>query len=323
MTMSTGYLRNASGPAQHVLGSVGAVVLTYNSADDLPACLDGLFMQRGVDARVIVVDNASSQQSLETMEEDFRTRAPEGIIVDANKCTLEVLKTSRAFFLRNCENAGYSAGNNIGARLAVAAGCQAVLLVNPDVRITDPDYLAKLWAEMNARPECLVASSRLVNLEGYDEHPLRETQFWEELFWVRQFGPHFFRPAPYVQPPRGTEPVDAHKIHGSCQLIRASFLEETGYLDENVFLYCEEPIMAARVRAAGGRMLVFPKLKAIHAHISSTKGNASRRMLQFIKSRLYYIDTYTDYGSGKRAALHVSYRLLSFMHRIKALFGPA
>ena len=36
---------------------VGAVVLTYNSADDLPDCLAGLRAQRGVDLQVIVVDN--------------------------------------------------------------------------------------------------------------------------------------------------------------------------------------------------------------------------------------------------------------------------
>lgn len=301
---------------------ISAVVLTYNSQADLPACLDGLLAQRGVDIRFVVVDNASEPCNRAAMEAVFLDRRPEGLIVDAAEATPALLDQTDAIFVRNEHNGGYSAGNNIGARLAVGGGSKAVLIVNPDVRIADPDYIATLWAEMEARPDCLVAASKLVNLAGRDEHPLRQTRFWEELLWFRQFGPRAFQPAPHVQPPSGTDPVEAEKVHGSCQLIRGSFLEDTGYLDENVFLYCEEPILAAQVQAAGGRMLVFPKLEALHAHVASAKGNASRRMLQFIKSRLYYFDTYTDYGQAKRTALHVSYRLLALVHRIKARFGP-
>lgn len=302
---------------------LGAVVLTYNSTADLPACLDGLAAQRGVAARIIVVDNASAPNARTTLEAQFRERFPQGHIVSSAEATPALLDEAGALFVRHPHNDGYSAGNNIGARVAVGAGCEAVLIVNPDVRISDPTYLASLWEKMRAIPDCLVAASRLLNLEGRDEHPVRHTQFWEELLWVRQFGPRRFRPAPHVRPPRGPGPVEAEKVHGSCLLIRSSFLEATDYLDETVFLYCEEPILAARVRAAGGRLLVFPELEALHAHVASTKGNASRRMLLFIKSRLYYFDTYTDYGPVKRTALHASYRLLALIHRLKAWFGPA
>lgn len=304
------------------IDKIAAVVLTYNSATELPECLNGLAAQQDIDTRIVVVDNASRPENRSMMEESFQHHFPDGRLVDSKDATPELLNESRALFLRHPQNDGYSAGNNIGARLAVEAGCAAVLIANPDVRISNPDYLAKLWAEMKTRPDCLVAASKLVNLAGRDEHPLRETGFWEELLWIRQFGPRAFRSAPHVQPPNGTDPVEAEKVHGSCQLIRGSFLEDTGYLDENVFLYCEEPILAAQVRAAGGRMLVFPKLEALHAHVASAKGNASRRMLQFIKSRLYYFDTHTDYGRAKRTALHVSYRLLALVYRIKARFGP-
>jgi GT2 family glycosyltransferase len=101
-------------------------------------------------------------------------------------------------------------------------------------------------------------------------------------------------------------------------MIRASFLDATKFLDERVFLYSEEPILAARVRSAGGQMMVFPKLEAVHAHVASAKGDPSQRMLQFIDSRRYYIDTYTNYGPLRKAALHASYGVLSLLHRLKA-----
>ena len=302
---------------------IGAVVLTYNSVDDLPECLEGLLAQAGVDLRLIVVDNASAPEARSRMETIFQERAPGGVIVDAPDATAETLSRTRKLFVRNDRNAGYSAGNNIGARLAVAAGCEAVLIVNPDVRIADPDYLARLSAGMFTHGDCMVAASRIVGLSGLDEHPFREPTFWEELLWIRQYGPRWVRPRPWVLPPVGPAPIVAEKVHGCCLLISADFLESSGYLDEAVFLYCEEPILAARVRAQGGRLMVFPELQALHAHVASAKGNSSRRMLHFIRSRLYYLDTYAGYGRAARCALHASYGLLRVLHAFKAKAGPA
>lgn len=302
---------------------IGVIVLTYNSASDLPACLDGLFRQRGSDIRIIVVDNASAPESRAAMEAAFLERAPDAPVIDAAAASPTMIENNRAVFIRNSLNAGYSAGNNIGARLAVGAGCEAVLIVNPDVRIDDPDYITTLWAEMKPIEDCLVGASKVIDIDGRDQHPLRENRYWEELFWVRQLGPRRFRPRPWVEPPVGVEPVEAEKVHGCCVMIRSSFLEATGFLDESVFLYCEEPILAARVRAAGGRLMVFPRSQALHAHIAATKGNSSRRMLLLIKSRLYYLETYSGYGFIKLMALRGSYALLALLHYIKARYEPS
>ncbi len=302
---------------------LGAVILTYNSTHDFSHCLAGLVTQRGADLRVIVVDNASRAENRTIMEGEFLEAVPSGVVVEAAQATPALLDEYTAVFVRNDNNTGYSAGNNIGARLAVGFGCEAVLIVNPDVQISNPDYLATLWSQMRTNPQCLVGSSRVVNLQGGDVHPLREIGFWEDVLWIRQYGPRRFRPKPYVCTPTGILPIEAEKLHGSCMMIRSSFLVETGYLDENVFLYSEEPILAARVRAANGRMFVFPSLKAIHAHVASTKGNSSHRMLQFIESRLYFYETYTDYGRIRMAALRTSYRLLGLLHRLKAKFSRA
>jgi GT2 family glycosyltransferase len=257
------------------------------------------------------------------METVFRSRFPDGVILDVSDANPAYLEKASAIFVRNPQNRGYSAGNNVGARLAVGSGCNAVLIVNPDIRISNPRFIATLWSGMQSDERCLVASSRIVTLAGRDEHHLREPSFWEDFLWMRQYGPRKFRPPPYVITPSGTAPVEAEKVHGSCLMVRSSFLEKVGFLDENVFLYSEEPILAARVKSANGRLFVFPEVKAIHAHVASAKGNASLRMLNFIKSRLYYLDTYSDHGPVRRAALHVSYRMLAILHWIKARFGAA
>ena len=237
---------------------VGAVVLTYNSAADLPTSLDGLIAQQEIDTRIIIVDNASTPESLATMENVFRSRFPDGVILDVSDANPSYFEKASAIFVRNPQNMGYSAGNNVGARLAVRLGCETVLIVNPDIRISDPRFVVTLWSGMQSDERCLVASPRILTLAGRDEHPLREPSFWEELLWMRRWSPKF-RPASYVVPPKGAVPVEAEKVHGSCLMIRSSFLEQIGFLDEAVFLYSEEPILAAGVRSANGRLIVFPE----------------------------------------------------------------
>lgn len=298
------------------------VVLTYNSVDDLANCLDGVLAQVGVNLRLVVVDNASKPEARKAMESIFFERTG-GAIYCASSIKPQAAIDLPSIFVRNNENAGYSAGNNIGLRILAASGCEAVLLVNPDVRISDPEYIRTLWDGMRSVPDCVVASSRLKKLDGRDEHPLREAEFWEELLWWRQYLPKKFHSKPFVRQARGERPIEAEKLHGSCMLLRSSFLREIQFLDENVFLYSEEPILAARARDHGGRMLVFPGVEAVHAHVPSAKGNSSRRMLLFIKSRLYYLQNYTNYGRIEIFALRISYSLLGFLHKIKARFSKA
>lgn len=302
---------------------IGAIVLTYNSDEDLPACLDGLNRQVGVNLHLIVIDNASEPERRERMVAAFRERMPDGIVVSVAEASPERLFNCRAVFVENDKNAGYSAGNNIGARLAVALGCEAVLIANPDVRIDDPRYILTLAAGLRADERCLVGASRILGLSGEDENPLREPNFWEELLWPLRYGPKAFRPRSHIAELGGEAPAQAEKVHGCCLMLRASFLRDTDYLDENVFLYCEEPILAARVHKRDGRLVVFPQVQALHAHVASKKGNSSRRMLQFIKSRLYYIDTYSGYGPLRRSALHASYALLHWGHAMRGRWRPS
>ena len=57
---------------------IGVIILTYNSHEDLAACLDGILKQRGIKISVIVVDNASFINNRVTMETIFLDRWRKG-----------------------------------------------------------------------------------------------------------------------------------------------------------------------------------------------------------------------------------------------------
>ena len=282
---------------------IGAIVLTYNSTEDLPDCLSGLISQQGVDLRVIVVDNASRAEARMQMEADFQTVFPEGHVLPATADSTESLDAMHAIFLRNETNAGYSAGNNIGARLAAKMGCDAVLVINPDVRIKDPDYILTLATLITADPKTAVACSAMRNLSGAQENPMTEPGFIEELLWpvaliaaglLRRDKPA--KPLPIL-------PCRVEKVSGACFMIRTDFLQRINFFDESVFLYCEESILMAQVQMADWHMMMEPRIEALHAHRISAKGDPLPRFDAWSKSRSRFHRVHGGYGVMKQALL--------------------
>ncbi|MBS0124928.1 glycosyltransferase family 2 protein [Thetidibacter halocola] len=282
---------------------VGAVVLTYNSTEDLPDCLAGLIAQRGVDLRVIVVDNASCPGSRARMEADFLAAFPGGSVIEADGARGDADAALPAVFLRNAVNAGYSAGNNIGARLAAAIGCDAVLVVNPDVRITDPDYVRRLAALIVADPKAAVTCSALSNLSGAQENPMTEPGFVEELLWPVSMLVAGLSRRRKASPPLPEAPCRVAKVSGACFLVRVDFLRQVGFFDESVFLYCEESILMAQVRAAGWHMMMDPGIHALHAHRGGAKGDPLPRFRLWMQSRSRFHEAHGGYGALRRTLL--------------------
>jgi GT2 family glycosyltransferase len=302
---------------------VATVVLNYNSDADVQELLPQLAMQVGIRQTIIVVDNASKHDCVERLLSWARTWRPDAAVGDMET----ILRAPRSnepvgtsppplYLVLSPVNGGYSAGNNIGIQLADALGADAVLIANPDMRIDDAEYVAELARALFGCDRYRVAGSRILGLGGEDQNPLREPTFWEELFWPRWLFGRFFKPATYVLN-AGITPREVPKVSGCCLMIKMNFLRQTEYLDENVFLYCEEPILSARVRSSGGATVYAPQISAIHAHRKSDKGDPVQRMTLLLKSRAYYLKNYSGYRRWQLHALSASHRLLALAHRAR------
>lgn len=299
---------------------VAAVVLTYNSHLDLPECLSSLIAQTGIALRIIVVDNASSDESRAQMLETFTEARPDGVVVDAPSAAgSNAPDTPHDLFVINGTNNGYSAGNNIGARLAAKLECDAVLIINPDVRLNDPAYIQSLTSALFSDRDNALAASSVVNLSGVNENPMHELGFMEELLWPLWMVMAFIglrRSSGSIQ---NTGPVE--KISGSCFLARSSFLQEIGFFDEGVFLYCEEAILSVQVKAEGKKIAYLPEIEAVHAHVTSRKGDPVKRMQAWTASRRYY-HRMAGYGALPRGLLHLSQKVVIALTYLKQLMAP-
>lgn len=301
------------------LPKVGAVVLTYNSSDDLTECLSGLITQKGVDLKLIVVDNASRPNERAQMEADFLAAVPEGCVLTTAEASPDRVSRLTAVFIRNEANAGYSAGNNIGARVAAAIGCNAVLIINPDVRIGDLDYVATLTKMMLSEPRTAVACSAIRNLSGAQENPMTEPSFVEELLWPVKMIASRLRRRRQAAPSLPNTRFQVDKVSGACFLIRSDFLMQVGFFDETVFLYCEESILMAQVRATGWHMMMDPEIEALHAHRSHAKGNAITRFQAWSDSRGRFHRTYGAHSELRQSLLAASRATILWIVRGRTL----
>ena len=123
-------------------GAVGVVVVSYNSAEDLPSCLAALMAADGV-ARVVVVDNASSDTSREVVLQNSNGRVE-----------LRALET----------NTGFAGGCNRGFA-AIAEDCEIVAFVNPDVAVAH-DCLRLAAEALAADPGLAGVAPRLMRGDG-------------------------------------------------------------------------------------------------------------------------------------------------------------
>ena len=257
------------------MNKVMAIILNYNSLDDTSKCLNYLQKQQGVDLKVCIVDNGSTEDKKEEIE--------------------NLTNDQNTFVIFNQENKGYSSGNNKGLKKAIEENCDYALIINPDVEIRDADYVSKLAEVMSEDKTIAVAGTNIINADGKKQNPLREPYFIEELLWPVGFAKNKFgKELPFVK--KNAKSGCCKKLSGCCFMIDLDFVQDIGFFDEGTFLYSEESILAAAVRDKGMIEYYCSDIIAYHMHIASEKGDKSDRMKIFYKSRRYFINNYGLYG---------------------------
>lgn len=273
---------------------VGVVVLNYENAEDTGPCLDRLTAVEYPDLRVYLVDNASSPEC-------------------RRELAAVVARHPEVRFIQNDRNLGYAAGNNVGIRQALEDGAEYVLILNNDALVTR-DFLGPLVALMEREPDVAIAVPHWVDDEGNDVTPLRERPSLST--YIGRFGViaelrNRRRPRRRGPAPRSGA-VEMEVPLGACLLLRRSFLEDIGLLDEGTFLFHEEFILAEQARRRNQRIVLSYDSAVRHLRHRST----SKRPLLWSKkilwrSQNYYLREYRGVGVIGRGSV-IGYQMLSY-----------
>ncbi|HEV2578643.1 MAG TPA: glycosyltransferase family 2 protein [Acidobacteriaceae bacterium] len=236
---------------------VCCVVINWNGWRDTVACVQSLTAQDYPDLKILVVDNASTDDSLER--------------IGAVSPGIPLLRAE--------ENRGFAAGSNLGIGCALKHGADFVWLLNNDI-LAPEDTLKKLVA---------AASDPSVGIVGsvlhYLDHPDR-IQAWgggSIVPWMG-YARHFDAPAE----------LDGRSfLTFASVLLRREMLEQVGLLDDRYFMYFEDSDLCFRARSAGWKLAIAADTAVLHKEGGSCPSKKSTRLDRIVTaSGLRFLDRY-------------------------------
>lgn len=262
---------------------VSAVIVNWNVRDLLRACLASLLQpaNRPTDLEIIVVDNASTDGSVEMVRAEF----------------------PQVNLIANPDNLGFPAANNQG--IAAAQG-RYVLLLNPDTQVLG-DALPTLVQYMDAHPEVGLVGPQLLHLDGRIQSSRRRFPTVATLFlestWLESLAPSLLLDRYYLLDQPDSAVLDVDWVTGAAMLARREAIRQVGGLDKGFFMYSEELDWCRRFKAAGWRVVYLPTAQIIHHIGKSSEQAVPDRHISFQRSKIRYTRKY--HGRHIAAALRL------------------
>lgn len=219
------------------------MIVNYNGGEYLHTCLDSLIRQTLKPKRILVMDNASTDGSLQACEAAY----------------------PQVEFHRMNANLGFARANNLAA--ALCTDCEWLALLNPDARAA-PNWLASLADSADRHPDvamfacCMLSAS---HPEYVDDLGLACNT--NGIAWPRYRGSLL-----------DTVAQQTHEVFapsGGAALYRRSVFVAAGGFDEQFFCYYEDVDLGFRLRLYGHRCLSVPEAVVHHASSALTGGPQS------------------------------------------------
>jgi N-acetylglucosaminyl-diphospho-decaprenol L-rhamnosyltransferase len=259
--------------------NLGIVIVSWNVRELLAACLESLSRTRSAHAeraaRVIVVDNASTDGSAEMV----RDRFPLAQLIVSEK------------------NLGFAGGNNAGLRAwgvdasrPTLNGPRYILLLNPDTVVHD-DALETMIHFMDATPQAGICGARLIYGDGSFQHSaFGFPGLWQIVLDAPGIHPRLLDSQLNGRYSRSLyasgRPFEVDHPLGAAMMVRAEAIPQVGLMDEGFHMYCEEIDWCWRIKKAGWKIYCVPQAEIVHYGGQSTKQVKAEMVVALWTSRL-------------------------------------
>lgn len=259
---------------------IAAVIVNYNDVEDTEKYVKNI-SNYDIINRIVVVDNLSTT-------------------ADAFK-NLKKLENEKVKVIQSEKNGGYDYGNNFGVKYLEKLNekYDYILISNPDIEISE-ESIKHCLDVINNDNQIAVIAPRMFNK---DNKPIRRSSWKIRTFWLdviystRLLEIIFYkvlRNGEYKENEYKKEILEVEAISGAFFIIRYDVLKEINFLDENVFLFYEEDILACKLSEKKYKTISLNSEKFIHYESQSIGKtlNYYRKMKQLYKSKLYYHKVY-------------------------------
>jgi N-acetylglucosaminyl-diphospho-decaprenol L-rhamnosyltransferase len=234
---------------------VDFIIVAFRSRDELPGCLDSVQAEGLTDAQIVVVDNASPDDS--------------GKVARAHR--------SKPRLIASETNLGFGGGCNLGAK---SSDAEALFFPNPDARL-EPGVARKLVAALEADPAVAVIGPRVIDPTGESRassagaEPSIRSSLGHFLLLARI--PWIGRLFPPVYLTHGLTPCRPDWVSGAAMLVRRDRFDAIGGFDERIHMYMEDVDLCRRLRESGWQVAYEPDAVVEHVMGHSQSTDQPRR----------------------------------------------
>jgi GT2 family glycosyltransferase len=217
--------------------TVFIIVLNFNGKDTLIDCLSSIYQSDYLNFEVVLVDNDSKDGSFEKARKLF----------------------SRAHFIKNSNNLGFSKGNNVGIRFALEKFADYVLILNNDT-LVEKTTLSTLVKVMDENPKVGVSSPVIFSAD--------------EKIWFAGGCIDWFKMKTYhLTKVDSSLPYATQYVSGCAMLVRKDVFKKIGLFDERFFLYYEDADFSVRAKKDGFDLSIVPSASIRHFEQSNDKNS--------------------------------------------------
>jgi GT2 family glycosyltransferase len=240
---------------------VAIILVNWNSYALTNDCIQSLKQTSSKDFDIIVVDNGSQDDS----GLQLKTAHPDIILLSAGA------------------NLGFTGGNNLGMRYAVAQNYPYTFLLNNDTFV-EPDFLDPLIQYMDTNTAIGAVQPRIFF------HHNRNLIWNNGSFYSPFTGRTYTRSYQRTEPNPDMRPQQVDWITGCAFFIRTEILKQTGLFAENFFIYFEDVDLSFRIKKAGYALCYIPQSVIYHiageSHKKPVKGKEGR-----LSAKVHYLHT--------------------------------
>lgn len=239
--------------------SIAVIIVNWNTKDLLAQCIRSVLETTGesISPQIIVVDNASTDGSVEMLEKEFP-------MISA---------------LEMDSNMGFAKANNvaIGRVLKSSKPPDYLLFLNSDIILSEK-AINHIVDALEVNDKIAVAGPALILKDGsyqtgsagFRVSPYSGFIYFSLLFKIL---PLPFAKGLYIDQKRYHNcdgPVMVGWLSGACFLVRSSVIREVGGWDESFFMYAEDVELSDRITDAGWKIAYLPQVRVLHHHGASS-----------------------------------------------------
>jgi GT2 family glycosyltransferase len=210
------------------------IIVNYNSGENIIECIQSILHSKKIKPYIIIVDNASRDNSLENCKINFPNLT----------------------YIYNTHNIGFAAGANIGARFALERNALTITFCNPDA-ILDPDCAFELTKII------LSGKADLISPIIY--------KYNSSIPWFEGGKISFYKHRAIHKKQKlikDKKLLSSEYISGCVMTIAPKVFEDIGLFDERFFLYYEDADLSLRAQQKNFTLAIVPTAKAWHKEIS-------------------------------------------------------